>query len=338
MALWLARHAAPSPFTTENTEHTENGRKSCTNGMSRPSARSVVSVRSVVKSSEILSVDSMKLYRGMDIGTGKPPREVLADVKHHLIDVREPWEGFSVAEFLAAAEEVIADCARRGVALVCEGGTALYLKALSEGLFSGPGKDARLRARLEQEAAEIGIAKLHERLAKIDPPAAKRILPSDLRRIVRALEVHELTGVPISKWQAQWGEPRKDLDVRLACLRLPRKELYARIDRRVDEMLAAGWVHECRRLLSLPRPLSREAAQALGYSTLFAHLRGEMSLEQARERICFDTHHFARRQIGWFKRFPKLVYVDVEAGKTVEEVAEQVGTAFTTETQRHRDG
>jgi len=280
---------------------------------------------------EILSVDSMKLYRGLDIGTGKPAPAVLAAVPHHLISVREPWESFSVAEFLRQAEAVIAGCAQRGVPLLAEGGTALYLKALSEGLFAGPGRDQKLRAALESEAAVIGTPRLHERLAGIDPQAAGKILPSDLRRIVRALEVHALTGQPISRWQAQWGQVRTDLDVRLACLRLPRGLLYARIDERVDSMLAAGWVAECQRLLALPQPLSREAAQALGYNTLFKHLRGEMTLAAARTRICFDTHHFARRQLGWFKRLPKLVFVDVAADEPPETIAERVVRAWDVE-------
>jgi len=277
---------------------------------------------------EILSVDSMKLYRGLDIGTCKPPPEVLAAVQHHLVNIREPWESFSVAEFLQNAEALIVACAGRGVRLIAEGGTALYLKALSEGLFAGPGRDQRLRAALENEAAEIGTPKLHERLAGIDPQAARKILPTDLRRIVRALEVHALTGVPISRQQSQWGVPRTDLDVRLACLRLPRRLLYSRIDRRVDGMLAAGWVEECRRLLALPRPLSREASQALGYNTLFKQLHGELTPAQARERICFDTHHFARRQLGWFRRLPKLNFVDVAPDELPETIAPRVLRAW----------
>ncbi|MCY3021973.1 MAG: tRNA (adenosine(37)-N6)-dimethylallyltransferase MiaA [Planctomycetota bacterium] len=291
---------------------------------------------------EVLSIDSMKIYRGLDIGTAKPAPGVLARTAHHLISIREPWESFSVAEFLRAAEAVIADCAARRVPLIGDGGTALYLKALSEGLFAGPGRDMKLRAALEAEAAESGVPKLHERLAKIDPDAARKILPSDLRRTVRALEVHVLTGVPISRWQSQWGMPRSDLDVRLACLRLPRAVLYERIDRRVDAMLAAGWLDECRRLLALPHPLSREALQALGYSTLFKHLRGEMSFEAARERICFDTHHFARRQLGWFRRLPKLAFVDVAPDEIPDRIAERVLAAWegarqaTEDTERQR--
>ncbi|HEY3323875.1 MAG TPA: tRNA (adenosine(37)-N6)-dimethylallyltransferase MiaA [Planctomycetota bacterium] len=277
---------------------------------------------------EILSIDSMKIYRGLNIGTGKPPPETLARVKHHLIDIREPWESFSVAEFLKSAEGLIADCAGRGVPLIGEGGTALCLKALTEGLFDGPGRDTEVRAALEAEAAQISTPKLHERLAALDPQAARKILPSDLRRIVRALEVHTLTGTPISEWQSQWGVARTDLDVRLACLRLPRESLYPRIDRRIDAMLAEGWIEECRRLLALPQAFSREALQALGYRTFFAHLRGEMDLAAARERVCFDTHHFARRQINWFKRLPKLTFVDITEKDSPDQIAARVEAAW----------
>jgi len=273
---------------------------------------------------EILSIDSMKLYRGLDIGTAKPPPEILSSIPHHLINVREACESFSVAEFLSAAEKIIADCDQRGVPLIGEGGTALYLKALGEGLLEVPGSDEELRAKLESEAEKVGVAKLHERLAGVDPQAASKIMPTDLRRIVRALEVFELTGKPLSAQQVQWGTPRADLDVRMACLRLPRDILYARIDRRIDAMLAEGWLDECRRLLELPKPLSREALQALGYRTLFAHLRGEMSLKDARDRVCFDTHHFARRQLNWFRRIPKLTFIDIREDQPSEEIAQRV--------------
>lgn len=273
---------------------------------------------------EILSIDSMKLYRGLDIGTAKPSPEILKSIPHHLIDVREAWESFSVAEFLSAAENIIADCAARGVPLIGEGGTALYLKALGEGLLEGPGSNEEMRAALEAEAERIGTEKLHERLAKVDPQAAKKIMTTDLRRIVRALEVFEMTGKPLSEQQIQWGTPRADMDVRMACLRLPRDILYARIDRRIDAMLAEGWLDECRRLLELPRPLSREALQALGYRTFFAHLRGEMTLKDARDRVCFDTHHFARRQLNWFRRMPKLTFIEMRGDESVEALAARV--------------
>ena len=233
-----------------------------------------------------------------------------------------------MAEFLTLAEGVVAACAARGVNLLGEGGTPLYLKALTEGLFRGPGRDPGVRAELEARVAREGVAALHAHLAQVDPPAARKILAGDARRIVRALEVHALTGVPISQQQTQWGTPRADLDVRLVCLRLPRETLYRRIDQRVACMLREGWVDECRRLLALPQPLSREALQALGYRTLFGYLRGESTLEEAQARISFDTHHFARRQLGWFKRLPGIRFIDVAEGEPLETIGRRVLEAW----------
>ncbi|HYF52091.1 MAG TPA: tRNA (adenosine(37)-N6)-dimethylallyltransferase MiaA [Planctomycetota bacterium] len=277
---------------------------------------------------EILSIDSMKLYRGLDIGTAKPTAAERAEIRHHLIDIKEPWESCSVAEFLKLAEGVIADTQRRGVRLIGEGGTALYVKALAEGLFEGPGADPQIRKRLEDEGQRIGVEQLHAKLKAVDPAAASKILSGDLRRIVRALEVYELTGKPITSWQQQWGVAREDMDVRLYCLRLPRELLYKRIDARVDAMLAAGWLDECRRLLALPQGLSREALQALGYRTLIAHLNGEMTLEAARERICFDTHHFARRQMMWYRKLPKLTWIDLTGSESAAEIADRLEAAM----------
>ncbi len=269
---------------------------------------------------EILSIDSMKLYRGLDIGTGKPSPAERARVPHHWIDVKDPWESASVAEFMSCADTLIAS----GRALIGEGGTALYLKSLCEGLFDGPGRDSDVRAKLERQVLELGSSAMHERLKAIDPKAGAKILPTDGRRIVRALEVFEISGTPLGEMQRQWGVPRTDLDVRIACLNLPRGTLYDRIDARIRAMVAAGWLDECRALLKLEKPLSREASQALGYKTFFEHLRGEMTLDAAIERVCFDTHHFARRQIHWYKRLPNVTFVEIDGTESAEDIAARV--------------
>lgn len=275
---------------------------------------------------ELLSVDSMKLYKRLEIGVAKPGAAERAAVRHHLVDWKEPWESCSVAEWLAAAERVIHEAAARGVFLAAEGGTALYIKALREGLFPGPGRSETLRAALEAEAREKGLPVLYERLQARDPAAAKKILPGDERRIVRALEVLELTGKPISAQQVQWGRLREDLPVRVIGLAIDRAELYRRIDARVDAMLALGWLDECRALLELDaaQPLSREARQAIGYRTLFAVLRGEMPLAAAAERIKFDTHHFARRQLSWFRRFTRVEWLETRAGEDAAGLADRI--------------
>jgi tRNA dimethylallyltransferase len=259
---------------------------------------------------EIIAMDSMTLYRGLDIGTAKPSPQERECVRHHLLDVLDPWESASVAWWLEQAAIVVQDIESRGKTALFVGGTALYLRALLEGLFDGPPADASLRERLERDAQEIGKIALHERLKAVDPVRAARLHPNDLRRVVRALEVWELTGRPISDWQTQWrnGEHEAIPD-RCLCLDLPREHLYQRINARVEAMMAEGLLDEVRRLHQLERPLSKEARQALGYKELFDYLDGQGSLDEAITRIQTRTRNFAKRQLTWFRhlngcRFP----------------------------------
>jgi tRNA dimethylallyltransferase len=251
---------------------------------------------------EIVCMDSMTLYRGMDVGTAKPPAEDRRRVPHHLLDVLDPWESASVAWWLERAAECVQDIEGRGRRSLFVGGTPLYLKALLHGLFDGPPADAALRRRLEDEAARDGKQALHDRLARVDPAGAARLHPNDLRRVVRALEVYQLTGRPISQWQTQWrGAQREEEPPRCLCLDLPREVLYQRIDARVLQMVAGGLVEEVRALGRLERPLSREASQALGYKELFDHLDGRGSLEDAVRQIQTRSRNFAKRQLSWFR-------------------------------------
>jgi tRNA dimethylallyltransferase len=254
---------------------------------------------------EIISMDSMALYRGMDIATAKPAAGQRAQVRHHLIDVLDPWESGSVAWWLQRAAEAAQDIEGRGKRVLFVGGTPLYLKALVHGLFAGPPEDISLRRHLARQAEEQGPEELHRRLQQADPDAAARLHPHDLRRVIRALEVLELTGKRISAWQQQWkatgGAGQGD---RILCLDLPRRELYDRIDQRVAAMMETGLVEEVRRLRQLPRPISRQAAQALGYKEISRHLDGQLTLEQARAMIQTRSRNFAKRQLTWFRRFP----------------------------------
>ncbi len=269
---------------------------------------------------EIVSMDSMALYRGMDIGTAKPTPLERRRLTHHLIDVLEPWESASVAWWLEGAGECVRDIERRGRRVLFVGGTPLYLKAMLLGLFDGPAADEAIRHRLTAQAREHGPAALHQRLAQVDPATAARVHPNDIRRTIRALEVWELTGRPMSAWQTQWnaerGAPsaeRKSAALRaprsalpsVVWLDLPREELYPRIDRRVEAMFAAGLVEEARALRQLPRPLSREASQALGYKEVFAFLDGQATLEQTVAEIQLRSRNFAKRQITWFRHLPE---------------------------------
>jgi tRNA dimethylallyltransferase len=252
---------------------------------------------------EIVSMDSMALFRRMDVGTAKPSAADRARVPHHLIDVLEPWESSSVAWWLGQAEAVCREIEGRAKRALFVGGTALYLKALLFGLFDGPPADAAVRQRLEREAAEGGREALHGRLARVDPVSAGRLHANDLRRVVRALEVFELTGWPLSAWQTQWMASMPP-GPRCFWLDLPREELYARIDRRVERMVADGLVEEVRALRRLGRPLGQEASQALGYKEMFAYLDGEAGLEETVARIQRRSRNFAKRQITWFRHLP----------------------------------
>src|SRR6266436_3003215 len=261
---------------------------------------------------EIISMDSMALYRGMDIGTAKPGADLRQRVPHHLLDVREPWESASVAWWLNEARDCVRLIESRNKRALFVGGTPLYLKALIYGLFDGPPADLELRRRLTDEAQQAGGQVLHERLAKLDPAAAKRLHPNDLRRIIRALEVIELTGRPLSDWQQQWKAEgplehtaaKVESPPQVLWLDLPRVELYARIDERVRQMMKAGLLQEVRQLRALRHPVSREAAQAVGYKELFAYLDGQSSLEEAVLRIQTRSRNFAKRQITWFRHLP----------------------------------
>ncbi len=257
---------------------------------------------------EIVSMDSMALYRGMDVGTAKPDADQRRRVPHHLIDVLDPWESATVAWWLARAADCVRDIESRGKRALLVGGTPLYLKALLHGLFDGPPADDELRRRLTNEAQRDGSAALHARLSSVDPASATRLHPNDARRIIRALEVWQLTGRPLSAWQTQWPStshhpPPTPLQV--LCLDMPRDELYARIDARVVQMFDAGLLDEAAALRRLPRPLSREAAQAVGYREAFAHLDGLATREETIRLIQTRSRHLAKRQLSWFRQMPE---------------------------------
>jgi tRNA dimethylallyltransferase len=263
---------------------------------------------------EIVCMDSMTLYRGMNIGTAKPSAADRARVPHHLLDVLNPWESASVAWWLERAGAYYRDIQARGRRALFVGGTPLYLKALLHGLFKGPSADPIIRDRLSEEADRLGAQSLHDRLAAVDPISAKRLHPNDIRRVVRALEVWELTGRPLSEQQVQWpGWPASGEQAPRAIwpagqcvyLDLPRQELYRRINNRVERMIAEGFLEEVRSLASLAKPLSRETSQALGYQEFYNHLAGQCTMEEAGREVQMRTRNFAKRQLTWFRRLPE---------------------------------
>ena len=273
---------------------------------------------------QIVSVDSMKIYRRMDIGTAKPPPEVRAQIPHHCIDLVEPSEGFSVAQYVAAADAAIAALTAVGALPLAVGGTSLYIKALSEGLFEGPSADAALRDELKRRAAEEGLAALHEELAAVDAEAAQRIHPHDERRIIRALEVYRTTGSAISALQRQWDSGRRRVDALFIGLRRGQEDLSARVNARVKRMIEGGLEREVASLLAEPAGLSIQAASAVGYAEMIAYLGGRMTRDQAVERIKINTRRLAKKQRTWHRRWPDVRWFDVAPDAAPEAVAEGI--------------
>jgi tRNA dimethylallyltransferase len=252
---------------------------------------------------EIVCCDSMQVYRGMDIGTGKPTAEEQRQCPHHLLDLVEPGEDFHAATWAQQARQVIDDIRARGHLPIIVGGTGLYFRALRGGLFEAPPSDPGIRARHKAEAEALGVPALHEKLKTIDPEAAGRILPGDLVRISRALEIFEQTGVPISELRKRAAEAPLPWPLHVIVLDYPMPELRARIHKRVDAMMAAGFLAEVDRLRSAGYGSTRALA-ALGYKQLSAHLAGTLSLEQAVLETKTATCAYARRQRTWFRREP----------------------------------
>lgn len=257
---------------------------------------------------EIVSVDSALVYRGLDIGAAKPEVAMLAAVPHHLIDVREPWQPYSAAEFAADARVALDTIAARGRIPILAGGTGLYFQALLEGLAPMPEADPAMRAILAGEAAEKGWPALHAELAQADPRAAAKIKTTDPQRIQRALEVFRLSGKPISQWQAMPARDRLPFRVlKLVLSPRDRAVLHQRIELRFDAMLAAGFLEEVHRLRDLPqlqaidKPLDLPAIRAVGYRQAWEYLDGAIAESEFRDRAIFATRQLAKRQLTWLR-------------------------------------
>ncbi|MEQ8820393.1 MAG: tRNA (adenosine(37)-N6)-dimethylallyltransferase MiaA [Sumerlaeia bacterium] len=255
----------------------------------------------------VLSTDSMQVYRGMAIGTAQPTLEELAAAPHRLIACAEPGEEFHAGRFVSEAEAILS----REPALVV-GGTGMWIRALIDGLLEGAPRDEAVRARLEGELAREGLDTLRERLRLLDPEREAAINPNDALRVLRALEVIELTGRPMSALMAEGRAARPPHPARIVVLTRPRPVLNARIEARVDAMLAGGWIEEARALMEAGLSEDSQAAKALGYRHLFAHLRGEIGITEAADLIKRDTRRFAKRQMTWFRAWKDAAWVDLE--------------------------
>lgn len=271
---------------------------------------------------EIVSVDSALVYRGLDIGAAKPSTQELGCVPHHLIDLREPWQPYSAAEFAVDARVAIDGIVARGGLPILTGGTGLYFQALLQGLSPMPEADPQVRAGIEAEAAGQGWPALHAQLARIDPKAAARIHATDPQRIQRALEVYRLSGKPISEWQ-RGGSAADPLPLRVLKLVVApgdRARLHQRIELRFDAMLQAGFLDEVQRLRAIPelrdhaRPLDLPALRAVGYRHAWEHLDGLTGAAAFRDQAIFATRQLAKRQLTWLRGRPDLRWFDPDTG------------------------
>jgi tRNA dimethylallyltransferase len=269
---------------------------------------------------EIISVDSMKVYRRMDIGTAKPPKEAQQRVQYHLIDVVEPGDPYSVGLFLDGACSAIEQVRSRGKPIVAVGGTALYIKALLYGLFDGPGSDEQIRTELRLRAEREGLEKLYQELEKVDSLAAESIHPNDAKRIIRALEVYRITGKTISSLQQQWKDSDTTHNWAIIGLRREKADVSGRINRRVRNMIETGLVDEVKGLLAEDRPLSKQARCAIGYAEIIDYLNGRTSLEDAIELTKKNTRRLAKGQRTWFKTFKNVRWLDVRPDEPAEEI------------------
>jgi tRNA dimethylallyltransferase len=271
---------------------------------------------------EIISADSMQVYRYMDIGTAKPSIAEQSEVRHHLIDVVNPDQPFDAATYATLGRDALAEVIRSGQTPVVVGGSGLYIKALLRGLFRSDGRDPVLRQRLRAELQAVGAAAMHARLRQCDPASAARLHPNDAVRILRAIEVFEVTGQPISHHQDEHGFTDTPFRALMIGLALERGALYRRIDRRVDAMLEAGLEREVRMLLDRGYGPELKSMQSIGYSHMAAFIIGAINLEECLRTLKRDTRRFAKRQMTWFRSYPEIHWTSAEHPEDLLKLAE----------------
>ncbi len=275
---------------------------------------------------EIVSADSRQIYRGMDIGTAKPGRAELALVPHHFIDICEPDQDYSAGTYGREARACVARLQSLGTTPLVVGGSGFYIRALVDGLPAPHASDPRVKAFWRQQIAERGTEAVHARLAQVDPESAARLHPNDTQRIVRALEVHELSGQPLSAFKSGTEKPA-DFKAILIGLTRPRETLYERIDRRVDVMIEQGLVQEVERLRGMGYGLQHNALRTVGYQEVFSYFNGEIDEAEMIALIKQHSRQYAKRQLTWFRRDPRVHWIDVE-GKGLEEILAGIGERF----------
>ena len=273
---------------------------------------------------EIISLDSMAIYRGMDIGTAKPGPAEQSRVPHHMIDVVDPTEQFSVSQYRDSALEMIRQIQAQGKQVLFVGGTALYLKALLRGMFDGPPADWDFRKQIEAEVGEDGAGLLHQRLEMVDPVAASNLHPNDHRRIIRALEVYKTTGKPISHLQMEFDEGRESEACRVFTIRHDRAVLHERIEKRVSTMFEAGLVDEVRGLLAKWGALGHTASQAVGYREVIDFIEDTKSEAEMIDQVKIRTRRFARHQETWFRGMSECEIIDLASDFEEEALADLI--------------
>lgn len=274
---------------------------------------------------EVVTADSMQVYRGMDIGTAKPTPEERRGVPHHGIDLVDPEEECNVADYRRHALRAIASIHERGKLPILSGGTGLYVRAVvDEFLFPERGADWEFRRRLEADAERLGRAAIHQRLKEVDPDTAARLHPNDLRRVVRALEVYERTGKPLSEHLKEARGQGSMFDLLMFGLIRPREELYERINQRVLDQIRAGLVEEVSALMRRGLDEDDVAMKGLGYKEIIAYLKGRVTLEEAVRVLQRDTRHYARRQLTWFRADKRVQWLDLSSFPSFSDAVDHV--------------
>jgi len=272
-------------------------------------------------SAEIISADAMLVYEEPRIITSKPPVRMLEEVRHHFVGMVSVRDSYSVFDYFSSASGVIEDLVNKDIPVIVCGGSGLYVKAILDGIFEGPGKDENLRKKLAEEAQAHGNEYLYRKLEEVDPESAKKISSNDLRRIIRALEVYSLSGQRLSEKKKEASGFWDKLSIEIFGLNLKRKNLYQRTDKRTDEMFGQGAVNEVRDLLSMK--LSLTAKKILGISEIERFLNSDLSEEESREILKKNTRNFAKRQVTWFKKDKRIQWIDVD-GLSSEQVADTI--------------
>jgi len=280
--------------------------------------------------SEIISADSMLFYRGMDIGTAKPPPDMRELVPHHFIDIIDPWESYSVGKYVDDVEALINDAGSKERKFLIVGGSPLYIKGLVDGIFNGPEADWNIRRELEELAEKKGNQYVHGILQKIDPVKAEELHPNNLRRIIRAIEVYRITGEPVSVLQEQYKLARESYQFKVMCIAREREDIYRRINERAETMFDKGLVDEVKSLLENPEGISKQARQALGYKEVIQYIDGEITLGDAKEMVGLNTRRFAKRQMTWFRGFPDVQWLEAEEHEGPGSISEKIITLLDT--------